>query len=62
MAEDAEVDVAVVDFGKIHAIGLPFLRGDFLEKEHFEELAEDCILSNVGCESLALFGKFALDA
>ena len=62
VAEDAKVDVASVDFGEINPISFPLLRGDLLEKEHFEELAEDCILSNVGCESLALLGKFALDA
>lgn len=37
VAEDAELNVADVDFGKIHAAGLPFLRRGFLEKEHLEE-------------------------
>ena len=61
VAEDAEIDVALVNLRQIHALGLALLRGDFLEQKHLEELAENGILADILRKCPALLRELALN-
>jgi len=62
VTEQADVDIAAVDFRQIDLIGPPVARRQVLEQEHREEATQERVSLDERLHRAALLGELLLDA